>query len=229
MRVNQILNRLRSLSDPDAVAGMARFGINPRNTYGVSIPILRKIARELGKDHELAQQLWASGIHEARILAGMIDDHEKVTEAQMESWVKDFDSWDVCDQCCSNLFDKTRFAYRKSSEWSSRREEFVKRAGFALMAALAVHDKDASDNKFLELLPLVRVASTDERNFVKKAVNWALRQIGKRNHRLNRSAIATARKIRKLDSRAARWIASDALRELASASVQRKLRRSKLV
>lgn len=229
MRVNQILNRLRSLSDPDAVAGMARFGINPRNTYGVSIPILRKIARELGKDHELAQQLWASGIHEARILAGMIDDHEKVTEAQMESWVKDFDSWDVCDQCCSNLFDKTRFAYRKSSEWSSRREEFVKRAGFALMAALAVHDKDASDNKFLELLPLVRVASTDERNFVKKAVNWALRQIGKRNHRLNRSAIATAREIRKLDSRAARWIASDSLRELASASVQRKLRRAKLV
>ena len=227
VRVDQILNRLRSLSDPDAVAGMARFGINPRNTYGVSIPILRKIARELGKDHELAQQLWASGIHEARILAGMIDDHEKVTQAQMESWVRDFDSWDVCDQCCSNLFDKTRFAYRRSSEWSSRNQEFVKRAGFALMAALAVHDKDASDNKFLKFLPLVKAASTDERNFVKKAVNWALRQIGKRNHRLNRSAIATAREIQKLDSRAARWIASDALRELASASVQRKLRRAK--
>lgn len=223
MSLDEILSRLRSLSNPKAVAGMARFGINPKNTYGISIPTLRKIAIELGRDHDLAQQLWGSGIHEARILAAMIDDYEKVTEHQMESWVKDFDSWDVCDQCCNNLFAKTRFAHQKAAEWSSRKEEFVKRAGFALMAALAVHDKDTPDAKFLIFLPLIKLRSSDERNFVKKAVNWALRQIGKRNRRLNRSAIKTAREIRELDSKAAKWIAADALRELTSADVQRKL------
>jgi 3-methyladenine DNA glycosylase AlkD len=213
------------LSDPKAVAGMARFGINPENAYGVSIPNLRRMAKQIGRDHPLALRLWNSGIHEARILASMIDPPEMVTEEQMDNWVKDFDSWGVCDQCCSNLFDKTKFAHKKAIQWSKRREEFVKRAGFVLMATLAVHDKEAGDKEFLKFLPIIKREATDERNFVKKAVNWALRQIGKRNLSLNKMAIQTAKEIQKMDSRAARWIASDALRELTGGPVQKKLRR----
>ncbi len=223
MSYNDIIEKLKPLSDPQAVKGMARFGINPENTYGVSIPNLRKIAWEVGKDHALAQQLWTSGIHEARILAGMIDDPKMTTEEQMESWVKDFDSWDVCDQCCSNLFDKTKFAHQKADEWSRREEEFVKRAGFTLMAALAVHDKKAADEDFLKFLPIIKRESTDDRNFVKKAVNWALRQIGKRNLNLSEMAIRTAEDIQQIDSKNARWIATDAIRELNSEAVQKKL------
>ncbi len=223
MKAEEILKQLKSLRNPRNVAGMARFGINPHSTLGVSIPTLRGIARQAGKDHRLAQELWRSGIHEARILAAMVDDPSQVTDAQMERWVKDFDSWDVCDQVCSNLFDQTAFAHRKAAQWSRRDEEFVKRAGFALMAALAVHDKAASDAAFRKFLPLIRRAATDERNFVKKAVNWALRQIGKRNAALNRAAIATAREIQQIDSRAARWIAADALRELSSAAARKRL------
>ena len=224
MDCEEILKQLESLSNPDAVAGMARFGINPKNTYGVSIPVLRKMAKQIGKNHLLAQQLWASsGIHEARILAGMIDVPEKVTETQLERWVKDFDSWDVCDQCCSNLFDKTKFAHKKAIEWSKRREEFVKRAGFVLMATLAVHDKEADNQKFMRFLPIIKREATDERNFVKKAVNWALRQIGKRNSALNKIAIQTTKKIQKIDSKSARWIASNAIRELTSEAVRKKL------
>jgi 3-methyladenine DNA glycosylase AlkD len=203
---------------------MARFGISSTNTLGISIPTLRKMAREIGTNHDLAQQLWDSGIHEARILGAMVDDPQEVTVRQMENWVKDFDSWDVCDQCCSNLFDKTSFAHRKAAEWASRKEEFVKRAGFALMAALAVHDKKASDRQFERYLPLIKRESEDERNFVKKAVNWALRQIGKRNRQLNRMAIETAKQIQKRDSRTAGWIATDAIRELTSGSIKKKLR-----
>ncbi len=215
---------MRSHSNPEAVQGMARFGINPKNTYGVSIPVLRKMAKELGSDHSLALKLWESGIHEARILASMIDLPDKVTPTQMDRWAEDFDSWDVCDQCCSNLFDKTEAAYQKASEWSSRQEEFVKRAGFALMAALAFHDKKATDARFLVFLKRVKSEATDDRNFVRKAVNWALRQIGKRNLRLNRAAIGTAKEIQEIGSKSARWIASDALRELSSASARRRLR-----
>jgi len=226
-RYSEILDRLKALSNPKAVEGMARFGINPENTYGVSIPNLRQIAKELGTDHHLAQELWSSGIHEAKILASMIDDPEEVTEVQMERWVKDFDSWDICDQCCSNLFDKTDLAYQKAVEWSAREEEFVKRAGFVLMAALAVHDKKAEDEAFLQFLPLIKRESTDARNFVKKAVNWALRQIGKRNIVLNTKAIETAKEIRKLETRSAQWIAADALRELTSEKIQRRLLQQK--
>jgi 3-methyladenine DNA glycosylase AlkD len=154
----------------------------------------------------------------------MIDDPSKVTDRQMEKWVNDFDSWDVCDQVCSNLFDKTRLAYRKAVEWSARREEFVKRAGFALMAALAVHDENAPDSKFRKFLPIIKMESDDDRNFVKKAVNWALRQIGKRNGRLNQEAVKTARQISRSDSKSARWIANDALRELTSPAVKKRLR-----
>jgi len=223
MQYNDVLRKLKSLSNPKNVEGMARFGINPKNTYGVSIPDIRKIAKEIDKNHYLAQQLWNSGIHEARILAGLIDDPKIINEEQMEDWVKDFDSWDVCDQVCMNLFDKTEFAYKKAFEWSKRKEEFVKRAGFVLMATLSVHDKKAHDKDFLKFLPIIKRESTDERNFVKKAVSWALRQIGKRNKELNKEAIKTARDIQRIDSKSAKWIASDAIRELTSRVIQKRL------
>ena len=219
-----LIKKIKSLSNPEAVAGMARFGINTKNTYSVSIPVLKKMAKQTGQNHLHAQRLWDSGIHEARMLAGMIDLPEEVTEKQMERWVKDFDSWDVCDQVCSNLFDRTKFAHKKAMDWSERREEFVKRAGFVLMAALSVHDKDAGDKEFLKFLRIIKREARDERNFVKKAVNWALRQIGKRNLRLNRTAIKTAKEIQGIDLKAARWIASDAIRELTSEAVQMRLR-----
>jgi 3-methyladenine DNA glycosylase AlkD len=167
--------------------------------------------------------LWESGVHEARILASIVDDPSQVTEAQMERWVREFDSWDVCDQVTGNLFDKTPFAYRKAAEWSRREEEFVKRAGFAVMAALAVQDKQASDEALTAFLPLIREQAHDERNFVKKAVNWALRNIGKRNITLNARAIALADELSRSESRAARWIGSDAYRELTSEKVRQRL------
>jgi 3-methyladenine DNA glycosylase AlkD len=182
------------------------------------------LAKAIGKDHALAEQLWNSGIHEARILASMIDEPRLVTEEQVERWVAAFASWDVCDQCCGNLFDRTPFAYRKALEWSERSEEYVKRAGFALMAYLAVHDKRASDDAFEQFFPAIVAQATDERNFVKKAANWALRQIGKRSQRLNQRAIETAGAIGQIDARAARWIAADALRELTSEKVQQRLK-----
>lgn len=220
----QVIKNLKSLANPDNIAGMARFGISADNTLGIAVPVLRGLAKEIGKDHQLAHALWASGLHEARILACFIDKPEEVTEAQMESWVKDFDSWDVCDQCCANLFDRTKVAFAKAAEWSEREEEFVRRAGFSLMAALAWHDKKSPDTSFQKFLPLIKKGATDERNFVKKSVNWALRQIGKKNASLNRLAIKTAEDIQKIDSKAARWIAADALRELTGAAVQTRLK-----
>jgi len=222
----KVLRELRSHGDPAAVKGMARFGIASNNTLGVSVPKLRSMARKLGKDHPLSLALWDSGIHEARILASMVDEPAKVTEGQMDRWARDFDSWDVCDQCCSNLFDRTEYAYEKAAEWAVLDQEFVKRAGFALMAALAVHDKEADDRKFVSFLGLIERGASDERNFVKKAVNWALRQIGKRNLKLNAKALAVAERISKQDSTAARWVASDAIRELRSKAVLDRLRRS---
>ena len=224
MTYQHILRTLKSHYKPENIEGMARFGIVTKKAYGVPAPALRKLAREIGKDHALAQRLWSSGIHDARVLAALIDDPAEVTEEQMESWAADFDNWGVCDACCGNLFDKTGFAYRKAVEWSRRDEEFVKRAGFALMACLVVHDKKADDRQFERFLPIIEREATDDRNFVKKAVNWALRQIGKRNLRLNRKAIERAERIRALDSRAARWIAADALRELRGDAVQKRLR-----
>jgi 3-methyladenine DNA glycosylase AlkD len=223
MECEDILRKLRSLANPEAVAGMARYGISTQNTLGVSVPALRKMAREIGRDHLLAQQLWSSGVHEARILASMVDDPRLVTDQQMEAWAADFDSWDVCDQCCGNLFDKTEIAYRKAVEWAARDEEFVKRAGFALMAWLAFHDKRAPDEAFLEFLPVIKRESVDGRNYVKKAVNWALRHIGKRNAALNIMAIQTAKEIQAAGSKPGRWIASDALRELTSEKVRARL------
>jgi 3-methyladenine DNA glycosylase AlkD len=222
--LEEILDALQSQANPDNVAGMARFGINPHNTLGVSIPQLREMARQQGKNHGLALALWGTGVHEARLLASMVDDVRLVDETQMEAWVQDFDSWDICDQVCSNLFDRTPFAYDKAREWSARSEEFVKRAGFVLMAGLAVHDKKASNAAFEPFFPILVREACDERNFVKKAVNWALRGLGKRNRSLNQVAIRTAQEIQQLDCKAARWIASDALRELTSEKVQSRLK-----
>ena len=220
----EILRKMEKAANPANVAGMARYGIAAKKVYGMSTPALKKLAREIGEDHALAQQLWTTEILEARVLAGLVDEPDRVSERQMERWAKDFDSWAVCDGTCLNLFRKTPFAHRKCREWSSRREEFVKRSGFTLMACLAVHDKGAPDGAFLAFLPLIQREAVDERNFVKKAVNWALRQIGKRNRRLNRAAIKAGEAIQRLDSRSARWIAADALRELRSQAVQRRLK-----
>jgi 3-methyladenine DNA glycosylase AlkD len=226
-QTSSILRHLRSLGDPKAVEGMARFGITTRKVFGVSTPDLRKTAKEIGKNHDLAQELWSTGVLEARAIAALIDEPAKVTEKQMERWVRDFDNWAVCDGCCMNLFDKTSFAWMKVIEWSKREREYEKRAAFALIAVLAVHDKEAEDKQFLSVLPIIKREATDERNFVKKAVNWALRQIGKRNLALNKKAIQTAKEIQRLDCKSARWIAADALRELTSAAVQRRLARKR--
>ncbi len=218
---------MKAVATPESLKGMGRFGINTRRAYGVSIPHLRSLAREIGKNHVLARELWASQIHEARILASMIDDPALISDEQMEEWVKDFDSWDLCDQVCGNLFDQTKLAYEKAVAWSAREGEYVRRAGYALMAYNAVHDKDAANNRFLEFLSIIEANSTDDRNFVKKAVNWALRQIGKRNLFLNKEAVGTARKLQKKDSKTAKWIASDALRELTSEKVLEQLAKKK--
>jgi 3-methyladenine DNA glycosylase AlkD len=175
---------------------------------------LREIARRHRRDHSLALGLWATGIHEARVLAALVDDPAKVTRAQMEQWARECDNWGVTDACCCVLFDRTEFAIEKARQWSRRRAEFMKRCGFVLMAGLAVHRKELPDEVFVGFLPIIRREATDGRNFVKKAVNWALRQIGKRNPCLRRAAIAEAKQIHRLDAPVARWIATDALREL---------------
>lgn len=229
MKVEDVVQTLEKMSNPEIVEGMKKFGITPKRAYGISIPDLRKLAKEIGKNHLLAQELWEIDTRETRILATMIDDPEEVTEEQMERWVRDFDYWEICDQCCANLFSKTRFAYRKAVEWSSRDEEFVKRAGFVLMARLALADKKAGDKVFEEFLSVVKreaIDGYDERHYVKKAVSWALRQIGKRNIYLNKKAIGIAKEIGRVDSRIARWIASDALRELTSEAVAKRLKKS---
>ena len=221
----EILKKLKSKARPDQLAGMARFGMDIKKRLGVAVPLMRKIAKETGKDHKAALDLWKTGFAEAKITAAMIDEPGKVTEKQMEDWVKGFDSWDVCDQVCMNLFDKTPLAWKKVLDWSRRKEEFVKRAAFSLIACLAWHDKKAKDEDFIKLLPVIKRETIDERNFVKKAVNWALRHIGKRNLNLNKFAIKAAKEIRQIDSKSARWIANDAVRELESEPVQRRLKK----
>jgi 3-methyladenine DNA glycosylase AlkD len=216
---------LRALGERRNVDGMARFGIRAKIVYGVAKPKMDTLARQIGRDHELALELWASRVHDARILAGMIDLSLQVSAQQMETWVRDFDNWDVCDGTCCHLFVFAAPAWKKAVAWSRRDEEFIKRAGFALMAYLAYRDKQAADARFRNLLPIIEREARDERNFVKKAVNWALRNIGKRNLRLNSAAIRMSKRIQQQDSRTARWIAADALRELKSAAVQARLRR----
>jgi len=220
MRYEEVIQKLKAWANPDAVQHMARYDINPNNNFGISVTKLQALAKEIGIDYDLALQLWDSGIRDARLLAAYIIKPGQVTEQQMEQWVNDFDSWDICDNTCCHLFDTTKFAYQKAEEWSHRDREFVKRAGFSLMAWLSVHDKKAEDAPFEHFLYIIKKETIDERNYVKKAVNWALRQIGKRNLDLNKKAIETAKQIQRVDSKAARWVATDALRELTSEKVQ---------
>src|SRR4030042_726384 len=223
--VKDVLDKLQSKARPEQLKGMAKYGITIEQRLGVSVPERRQLAKEIGRDHKLALDLWRTGIAEARIVAGMVGDPAKLTEEQMEDWVKDINSWDICDQVCDNLFEKSPLAWRKINDWAEREEEFVKRAAFSLIACLAWHDKQSEDGKFIRLLPVIIDEATDERNFVKKAVNWALRNIGKRNLNLNKAAIDTAKEIQRLDSKAARWVAADAIRELESEAVQIRLKR----
>jgi 3-methyladenine DNA glycosylase AlkD len=220
-----VLREMKTLADPRVRAKMSYFGVNVPKAYGVSTPVLQALAKHIGKNHQLAQELWESGIHEARILATFIGEPEKVSAAEMERWARDFDSWDVVDATCCYLYAQATPAWNKAAEWSRRSEEFVKRASFSLVAYLSYKNKVAPDARFVKFLRVIEREAHDERNFVRKAVNWALRNIGKRNVRLNREAIRAAEKIRRQDSRAARWIAADALRELKSAAVQKRLRR----
>ena len=229
MEYTEIKEKLESLKNPKNVEGMARFGIKPKTkVLGISIPELRKLAKEIKINNELSQKLWDLEIHEARLLAIFIADYKNLTEEQMDKWVSDFDSWDITDQACGNLFDKTNFAYKKVFEFSKREEEFVKRTAFALMAALSVHNKEMKNEKFIKFFPLIKKASNDERNFVKKAVNWALRQIGKRNKKLNKEAIKIAKEIlndiKRAPSKSAKWIASDAIRELTNEKLLKRIK-----
>jgi 3-methyladenine DNA glycosylase AlkD len=228
MTLDEIIKKLRSLENPANIAGMARFGIVTKKAFGVSAPVLKAIAKEIKKQtndcHKLALELWETEIHEARIIAYLIDNPTEVTTEQMESWAADFDNWAICDGTCGHLFCKTEFAYQKAFEWAEREEEFIKRAGIVLMAWLAVHDKKAEDALIAQFLPILEKHADDARNFVKKAVNWSLRQIGKRNANLNKLAIETAEKIKARNTKPARWIAADALRELKNEKI---LERSK--
>jgi 3-methyladenine DNA glycosylase AlkD len=224
-----ILKKLEAGRNPEALAGMARYGITPARAYGIKIPVLRQLAceartKDKTANHALALQLWANDTRETRILACMIDAPQLVTEAQMENWAAAFDYWEICDQCCQNLFEKTPFAYQKAVEWSEREAEYVKRAGFVLMARLAVSDKKAADDRFEPFFPLIEREADDPRDMVKKGVNWALRQIGKRNQALNRQAIRAAERTLKQESKAAQWVAKDALKELTGTAVQNRLK-----
>ncbi len=225
--VEEVLEMLAAKANPDQLAGMARYGMTVDNRLGVKVPQMRKIAKEIGVDHKLALELWETGVTEAMILASMVDVPAEVTEEQMEAWVQDFDSWDVCDQVCMNLFDKTPLAWKKIHDWSDREDEFVKRAAYTLIACLAVHDKGASDEEFISLIPVIKAGATDNRNYVKKAVSWALRNTGKRNPELNTVALAIARELQSIDSSSARWIGSDAIRDLTSDATKRRFERMK--
>ena len=220
-----ILNELKNLGRPDALPFLAKYGINAQKAFGVPLPGLRKFAKVIGKDHNLALQLWDTEIHDARLLASMIAEPDKTTKTDMNYWAKNFYSWDVCDQFCNNLFVYTPYAYDKAIEWSKKKPEYFKRAGFVLMATSAVHKKDWNDEMFHTFFSIIKKESTDERNFVKKAVNWALRQIGKRNIELNKKAVQIAYDIGDMDSKSAKWIAKDALRELTSDAVSERLKK----
>jgi 3-methyladenine DNA glycosylase AlkD len=228
MTVSEIIKRLESLGSRENVDGMKRFGIVTAKSFGINTPVLKQFAKEVKKQakdrHALASDLWETGIYEARAVAFLIDDPKQVTPAQMDEWARDFDNWATVDGTCGYLFCRAPFAYEKAFEWAEAEAEFIKRAGFSLMAYLAVHDKKADDSKLAAFLPVIEQHSDDDRNFVRKAVNWALRQIGKRNLDLNQAAISTAERIKLQDSKSAGWIASDALRELRSEAVYARVR-----
>jgi 3-methyladenine DNA glycosylase AlkD len=224
VKVEEIIAELKQNANSKNVEGMAKFGINPEKALGVKVPILRTISKKYKNNHELALELWDTEIHEARVLASMVDDPIKVTEEQMEAWVSAFDSWDVCDQTLLNTFHKKgELSHKKVFEWANREGEFVKRAGLAMIAVLAVHDKKADDYKFVAFFDLLKEKSDDNRNFVKKATNWAIRQIGKRNLNLNKKALELSREIDELPYKSAKWVAKDAIRELTDEKILKRL------
>jgi 3-methyladenine DNA glycosylase AlkD len=225
--VDDIVSKLKSKANPDNLEGMARYGISTTNRLGVSIPDLRKLAKEIGKDHKLASQLWAKGIDETKILASMIGEENKLTEEQAEKWVADFNSWDVCDQVCMNLFRKLSFVKKKIKKWSEREEEFIRRAAFSLIACIAVHNKKMPDDEFIKFFPIIKQGSVDKRNYVKKAVSWALRNIGKKNENLNKEVTKFARELKCLQSKTAKWIARDTLRDIQREPVKNRWVKSK--
>ena len=225
MTVEEIIAELKANADPEYAEGSARFALPTDNLIGVRIPVLRRIAKRIGTEHELAERLWENQWREARLLGILVADPALVTEEQMEEQAARFDNWGVCDGFCCDLFDRTPFAWKKAYEWAERDEEFIKRGAFAIVAGLAAHDKSAPDERFIEFLEVIKAKSDDERNFVWKAVNWALRNIGKRNIALNAAAIEAAEEIIEIGTKAGRWIARDALRELRSESVQKRLKR----
>ena len=226
MQYREVMAQVKSMGDPKNIKGMERFGIKTENNFGNSVTALRKYAKKIGKNHDLAVKLWESGIRDARMVAACIEDPETVSEGQVDKWVKDLDSWDICDHCCGHFFDKTPFAYKKVREWTKSYELFVKRAGFSLIAWLAVHDKKKDDSEFVNFLKIIERESTDERKYIRKSANWALRQIGKRNIDMNKKALIVSNKIQKIDSKSAKWIASDAIRELTSEKVKQKLEKN---
>ena len=211
---DDVVTRLRKLGSKSVRDGMLRYGIPNENAFGISVGKIQKLGKELGRNHELALALWETGFYEARMLAAFVDDPKLVTPAQMDRWCKDFDNWGIVDTVCFKLFDETPHAWKKVEQWSKRSDEFQRRAGYALLACLGVHDKQAGNEKFIACLPLIEKAATDERNFVKKGVNWALRGIGKRNPKLSAAAIDVAQRLAASTNATARWVGKDALREL---------------
>ncbi|TXK52899.1 DNA alkylation repair protein [Pontibacter qinzhouensis] len=224
MNAAAVLAQLETLGNPTDREGMSRFGISTEHALGIRMPVIQKLAKELKRNHELALELWQTKVHEARLLAVYLADPKQVTEDLMEQWVSDFNSWDLCDQTCGVLFDRTPFAFSKAKEWAQREPEYQKRASFVMMATLALHAKKSPDEQFLQFFPLMIAKADDNRNFVKKAVNWALRQIGKRSLTLNQAAIAAAEEIKQQPTKSARWIATDALRELQTPALSERLR-----
>jgi 3-methyladenine DNA glycosylase AlkD len=225
MDKDEVLTWLKRRGTRRTIQEMARYGIPSDGAVGVPMGTLLTLAKQLGKDHALALALWQSGCYEARLLAALIDDPQRVTSRQMNSWAASFESWADCDTVCFKLFDQTPFAWEKAHQWAASPREFVKRAGFTLMACLALHDKAAPDKSFLGFLPLIEKGARDERNFVKKGVNWALRAIGRRNLSLNEAALAVAERLALREEAACRWVGKDAMRELARPKVRSGLAR----
>lgn len=226
MDVAPILRRLKAQASAENLAGMARFGIAVRDAYGVPLGPLKEIARELGRDHARAHALWATRNREARMLAIFTADPKQMTRTEMNRWVRDIQSWEICDGCALHLFRKTPFAWELALKWARQKQEFVRRAGFTMIAVLAVHDKQATDEMFLEVLPLIEATADDERNFVRKAVNWALRQIGKRNAALCVAAMEVAQRLGNSENKTARWIGKDAIRDINAALIRRRINAS---
>lgn len=225
LNLANVLKMLEKSADKNNLAGMQKYGMELESRLGVKVPKIRKIARDIGKDHQLALELWRTGIVEARILASLVDEPSAVTEKQMDEWVVDFNSWDVCDQVCMNLFDKTPFVWKKIKQWAKQDPEYVKRAGYALIAGLAVHNKQADDENFLKQLPLIEYGAMDKRNFVKKAVSWSLRSIGKRNIHLNKQVLTFAEKLKKSDNKTSQWIGRDTIQDITSDATKRRFAR----